>query len=727
MMSTIDRPDGHSQKTNKPISPEMRANTSDGSQNGHPAESPRLPAENVPPMPTEAPILLTDAHPDGLDGTNQTSGELFDLLASLAASPEYSILLSIGERAIHGAVPAGQSVVLRFDLPEQFHDAQVLVFERDASGQVSLLSSHALMSGDIRFGRHVEIPRQRVSPQAGARPGELYLATPGTSSLLAVVVRSASVRLDRHPLFRASTAEAMGIGTAGRFDLPPVDPLHLRILFRQLAMLPSSEWQVVRATQPVLALAPSAGHHGTGAATDHASPTKAPFSIRSSQPRICPVANPAKASRTINPNTPSHPPSPISMKSGRLISAMPLPENFPHDLTLNADLLAAVRAYHRDATRQLAMNDARYSGHRDKFSGPEMTIQDGVFKSRWENIARSGLFLDRNGDRRPVSAQEIVLMQARIAALAHDLRYDGDWKHWDGIDALGLHPRSYFDEHLKGERKSLPKIELALIAHGYGLPLWVWEVRGKDVFEHFLAYEQKRRAGETSGKPLLAFEPFDCIAELAEETTALETFDNVEEAARAGMRSAIEEIRKSGGTPPEVSRETFRVGRARLPETPTLRSELRLWHRMILPQEFRDAEILLFERDLRPGKVNAVTLLNRARLVDGRLQSRQQVVGATPIGDPEERRVFETPTVPNSGIWFEPGESELVLLAANPGRGSAHGSQSLKHVRAFADTIRESDSDVGPMSADVVADLVRHVLSRDFGSWKAFKCKVAVC
>lgn len=157
----------------------------------------------------------------------------------------------------------GEQVSFRMALPEGFHGAQALLFERDALGVTTLLSTYQLTVGDIRFRDTVEIPRSDAQPDGTGPTGSIRLSVLGESDLLAVILKSPRYRLDCAEVFRRTERDRPQ-GPARNLTATPVCAADLRALVRDLTGIAPEDWAIAHARLPILGVAAAdiGGHAG---------------------------------------------------------------------------------------------------------------------------------------------------------------------------------------------------------------------------------------------------------------------------------------------------------------------------------------------------------------------------------------------------------------------------------------------------------------------------------
>lgn len=172
----------------------------------------------------------------------------FDLLSQLADSDLRPAIFDADTDDLLETVPAEKAVRFGMGLPLRYRGSQALVFERDATGVVSLVSPHGLVAGDVRHDGEISIPRI-VRYQDGPAPcGTLWFRNRGHSEFLVVACRSNRLRLDHLACFTRSSPKS------------PSDPMpeegipdaELRDLLGALLRLDRKDWIIARARIDVI-------------------------------------------------------------------------------------------------------------------------------------------------------------------------------------------------------------------------------------------------------------------------------------------------------------------------------------------------------------------------------------------------------------------------------------------------------------------------------------------
>lgn len=647
------------------------------------------------------PVLALAIARDLPDPATATAADAFRRIARLGSATEAFEVEIDGTPGAAAALRADRPAIIRLDVPEALRGGQAFLFERDARDRVTLLSAMPLMAGDPRVGARLEVPRQVPRMRPGQRPGRLWLTTPGTSQLLAVIVRHPDIRLDQHPLFQA-TDGALPSDDATRKDQPmiPAEARSMRVLLRQLLELPEESWAIAHGNIAIVGVAETAvAPVDYIRTTSHTVPTALP---------VPPTRNAAKRLASTSPQEDNEMLDHTNTKRGSKI--MPLPETFPNDIEIDPGLLELIRTRHRDATRRLAETGERYVDLREEGGDCDPILKSPrAFKNLLDTARDKGLFLGSAAGK-ATGVPQVFPMQARIAVRAHDLRYDKDAKRWvdqgNANDVRATRAASFFDRLLDelDAVKSTPKIDIALLAQSFGLPLEIWEAH-LSVFQAYADWERKRRAGDVFGEPLLAFGDFDYLTVPAKPERGLEIFDDLDDAADAGVLAAREERGDDGPLPPHIahrSKQHRMAGSLESYDDP-IRLNTRLWHRMDLPSGFESAECLLFERDSTGG----VTLLNGHPLNGGRIL---------------HETVFESPLKPRCGMTLSvPGDSDLVLVMARP----RSGDESLAEAMCFRRTAEIAGaSAMDDLSAEELADLRRRLFARKRDDWMVVKRRI---
>jgi hypothetical protein len=254
----------------------------------------------------------------------------------------------------------------------------------------------------------------------------------------------------------------------------------------------------------------------------------------------------------------------------------------------------------------------------------------GRFGIRMDTVARRGLFL---AGGQP-GQDPILPMQAKLAYTIHGLRYDTKLRRWapavepseesarrgDGyLIRLWQNNAKYPPPPDVIHQKSIPKVDMALIAHCFQTPVQIWEAWDDELFEFWLTRIQE-------GRNLFAYDAADYLLDYAVPSNDLVYFVPTE--LRAAVIEAIE-----------------------LPRIP---SNVRLGFSFDLPPAFERAEAMLFEFD---HAARQLSLISTHGNTDGSLLFE---------------RTFRVPRTagPNSTAGTRFGESErsdFLLLLIKPG------------------------------------------------------------
>lgn len=182
------------------------------------------------------------------DGTHFRSGAPFDVLAGLA-DPKLAIrCLRPGGKQALTEIRAGKHIEVRMALPPMLQNAQALVFERDDTGTVTLVSQHGLIAGDVRYATEVVVPRPLCHHDYVGPAGHLALTRPGPSELLILVADSPRLRLDHLPCFALSAPRDDAISVNATVD----DDALTQIIAR-LGDLRATEWAIARKAIDIVA------------------------------------------------------------------------------------------------------------------------------------------------------------------------------------------------------------------------------------------------------------------------------------------------------------------------------------------------------------------------------------------------------------------------------------------------------------------------------------------
>jgi hypothetical protein len=142
------------------------------------------------------------------------------------------------------SVRAGQPVQFRCTLPSWMETVQALMFERDATGIVTLVSHGVLLGSDVWYRREVVVPRQDALLNNAGAMGRIRLTVRGRSTLLLICCRDRRVRFDKLPFFDRTAAW----WRPGPVPHEPVSAEELRKLQSVLMPLPAGSWMVLAGT-----------------------------------------------------------------------------------------------------------------------------------------------------------------------------------------------------------------------------------------------------------------------------------------------------------------------------------------------------------------------------------------------------------------------------------------------------------------------------------------------
>lgn len=193
------------------------------------------------------------------------------------------------------------------------------------------------------------------------------------------------------------------------------------------------------------------------------------------------------------------------------------------------------------------------------FTWPGEKSNNSFLAQRLIVLRASNLFLDPTGTGSVTSPgnDRIVDMMTRVATQCHNLGYaahpkPGRWSFNSGKKNSGR-SESWLRPHISGsnetvQRQTIQWVDLALIAHSFGLPAAIWKISDLEVFKSFVAMEAKfRRVGAGHVNPklpgsLIEFEAVDILESLVSGSPEKFEVNNV----RAGDTSGNATIRKHG-------------------------------------------------------------------------------------------------------------------------------------------------------------------------------------
>jgi hypothetical protein len=312
----------------------------------------------------------------------------------------------------------------------------------------------------------------------------------------------------------------------------------------------------------------------------------------------------------------------------------------------------------------------------------------GRFGIRMDTVARRGLFL---AGGQP-GQDPILPMQASVARDVHGLRYDTKLRRWLPTGALSEGSTRRGDGYLIRlwqnnakyppppdiiHQKSIPKIDMALIAHCFQTPIQIWEAWDDELFEFWLTRLQE-------GHNLFAYDAAGYLLNYALPSNDLAYF--VPSELRGAVIEAIE-----------------------LPRIPT---GVRLGFSFSLPHGFERAEAMLFEFDHATKQLSLISThgnTNGSLLFEGKF------------------RIPRT-AAPNSGTGTRFGESErsdFLILLIKPGAldRKFHQVASLGELGFYSASSLQA---ARPLSTDEV-DRLRSLLFRLPGQqWCLFKKTVEI-
>jgi hypothetical protein len=356
-------------------------------------------------------------------------------------------------------VRCGHSLLFRCALPPGLHNAQAFLFERDAVGTITLLSHPALLDGAVRYQDVVEVPRTDAMPDGSGAVGTIYLLTPGRSDLLLVCCRDDKQRFDQLKFFRRASAE------------PRVGPLD----FVGLA-----DADVLELAGTVLNLSPESR------------------GIIAGEVELLPEAN--------QPDL-----IPPSFR-GLIRKAQDWPSRRPADTVQSGEngamLLASQQVQGNivipERIKSCLIHQTKLVRHWAEQNGEARYLRQNwrllnAFEDRLTKVisAEPPLFIDV-GNPRPSKA-DIIDLQSQIAYHVHGLAYHrerggaragGRWvvaaeetSRNDGRAPSYLDP--YMD-NVEPQRVSIPKVDVALIAHCFRTPVEMWELNDDTQFDYWL-------------------------------------------------------------------------------------------------------------------------------------------------------------------------------------------------------------------------------------------------
>lgn len=169
----------------------------------------------------------------------------WSLGSSFEVDPEIAIqLFSAAMTPLSGPRPAGERLVFSIDLPVNWHGSQVLLFARNSSGTLFLISTPESVAGDIRFGNRVNIPRQDASTDGRHPCVEMTFTQPGCFDLLAVIAGKVCDRLDRHPVFKPTISDSLRENRNRPASLPMIGRSTFESLIGMLTQNKLEDWCV---------------------------------------------------------------------------------------------------------------------------------------------------------------------------------------------------------------------------------------------------------------------------------------------------------------------------------------------------------------------------------------------------------------------------------------------------------------------------------------------------
>lgn len=182
-------------------------------------------------------------------GANIFADLAIDTLTSLAPDkPELRITASPGPPATnnrsHDQALVDTPIEVRCSIPGSFGPAQMLAFDRDKDGKVTLLSHGNLLAGDVWYQREIVVPRTDARLDGSGPVGWMAYDQPAESTITAIIASSRSLRFDRFPAFQDSLAD----WKAKRVNFPSVPNVTLVRLRESLLQLPQGQW-CIRSTR----------------------------------------------------------------------------------------------------------------------------------------------------------------------------------------------------------------------------------------------------------------------------------------------------------------------------------------------------------------------------------------------------------------------------------------------------------------------------------------------
>jgi len=167
----------------------------------------------------------------------------FEILKAIA-SPDLAPLIGPLENETDwkpaSVISIHEFIQVRLDIPERLAGGQVLIFERDEEGLLTLLSLHSHTDGDIRFKDQARFPRMDLRTRVGLRGGHLRLLTPGRSELLGIIVKNPFLKLDRLSFF----VEPPVSGDRPESRIPELEDKALLGVLHRLLKLDPTTWAV---------------------------------------------------------------------------------------------------------------------------------------------------------------------------------------------------------------------------------------------------------------------------------------------------------------------------------------------------------------------------------------------------------------------------------------------------------------------------------------------------
>jgi hypothetical protein len=550
-----------------------------------------------------------------------------------------------GSTTAENVVEAGEPVRFRCPLPAGTGPAQALLFERDAAGSVTLLSHSILLGGDVWYRDEVVVPREDALIGTAGPSGRIRLTVPGTSTLLLVCCRERRIRFDKLRLFENTVVWQQ----PGSVAHGPVSREKLDELYHLLAPLPSESWIVLTGT---IVVRPSS------------QPAKPLL------PQMHPAAKLPPRRADSGPTT-----------AAPRFREAPAMNDTSRNLQISDEVKARLRLQTPLLHRLAQSLEAYQDSNRD--------APVGRFKRRIGYLA--GQYVDHVNEKRfflggiACGQDQIPPIQAELAYLVHRLCYDDQQKQTRWV-VTAAEPQN-FDQRGKGyltrlwqndahyppqrgdvvRQKSVPKVDMALIAHCFQTPVQIWEAWDDELFDFWVTRIKQ-------GINLFEYEAVDYLIDYATVNNDLNHFP-------------------CGDARPLVE----------LINLPTIPANVRLGFHWNLPTDFTPAEAMLFEFDHTERQLSLISTYGNTG------------------GDLVFQAEFRTPRVAGGGTTFGPSQqSDLLMLLVRPGalERNYHGVSSLKELGFY---VASGLQTFHCLTADQIERLRAMLFRLPLRDWRLFK------